>query len=536
MADIVANQTIADAWDAVVRCHGERCFLVFLDAAGGRVSYSYDEFDQGVNRAANAFRALGVGVGDSVIIQVCNSPEFLTCLFGLAKIGAVAVPVGVQASGAESRHIIDVCQARWAVVEGGCLERMTGLPARVRIVPVRQTAVSGTDPSFETRCAQAASTPPPRAAIDSNAVAELLFTSGTTGKPKGVMITHANAIFSGHYGIWQTSLRAEDRLFTTMPACHSNFQLAALTPVFLAGACLILTERYSASRFWAQVRAERASVVQLIAMMVRTLLLQPETPADLDNQVREALYFMPLADAEKQAFEDRFGIQLLNSYGSTESICWAVTDPPAGERRWPAVGRAGLGYQVGIFDAAGNELPPGEVGEFWIRGVPGRSLMLGYYRDPEATARAFPSARTFPNAQGAAETAGESVWMRTNDQGYIDADGWFYFVDRAQNLIKRAGENISTTEIENVLTAHPLIAEAAVIGIPDPLRDQAVKAFVLLSAGATLSVAEIEEYCASELACFKVPQHIEVVADFPRTQSMKIEKRLLIQTNNQTNN
>jgi crotonobetaine/carnitine-CoA ligase len=241
---------------------------------------------------------------------------------------------------------------------------------------------------------------------------------------------------------------------------------------------------------------------------------------------------MPLADAEKQAFEDRFGIRLLNSYGSTESICWAVTDPPVGERRWPSVGRAGLGYEVGVFGAEGNELPPGEVGEFWIRGIPGRSLMLGYYRDPEATAGAFPTARVRPTPQGVAQQTGDPVWMRTNDQGYMDADGWFYFVDRAQNLIKRAGENISTTEIENVLTAHPAIAEAAVVGAPDPLRDQAVKAFVLPRPGAVLTAAEIEAYCASELSCFKVPQQIELVADFPRTSSMKIEKRLLTQTDN----
>ena len=343
-------------------------------------------------------------------------------------------------------------------------------------------------------------------------VAELLYTSGTTAAPKGVMITHANLVFSGHYGVWQTSLRGDDRVFTTMPACHSNFQLAALMPVLVAGATLVMADKYSASHFWGQVREERATVVQLIAMMARTLLLQPPSPEDGCHQVRDALFFMPLSDGEKAEFERRFRLPLLNSYGSTESIGWAVTDPPQGERRWPSVGRAGLGYEVGVFDADGVEVPAGRIGEFRIKGVRGRSVMLGYHDDPEGTAAAL----------------GPDGWLRTHDEGYCDADGWFYFVDRAVNLIKRAGENVSATEVECVLTVpSPDRRSSRCVGVPDPVRDKAVKAFVRLQPGTRLAAADVVAYCRGLLAPYKVPEFVDFVEDFPRTASLKIEKRLL---------
>lgn len=506
MADIATGQTTATLWDAACRRHADRPFLVHLDVSGRRTEFSYAGFAAAIHRAAHAFRSVGVGVGDTVALQLRNRPEMLTALFGLAEIGAIAVPLSLDATPSELLQTYQACGARWAVVEECRLDDHLRLQCDegVGTVPL------GVD-RYATLCAGQSDQPIADVPISDETVAELLYTSGTTAAPKGVMITHANLVFSGHYGVWQTSLRPDDRLFTTMPACHSNFQLAALTPVLVAGATLVMAERYSARHFWEQVRDERATVVQLIAMMARTLLLQPPKPEDGRHEIRDALYFMPLSDTEKAEFERRFRVRLLNSYGSTESIGWAVTDPPQGERRWPSVGRAGLGYEVGIFDCTGHELPPGQVGEFRIKGVPGRSLMRGYHDDPDAT-----SAALSPDG-----------WLRTHDEGYADADGWFYFVDRAVNVIKRAGENISTTEVECTLTSHPLIAEAAVVGVPDPVRDKAVKAFVRLQPGARLTASEVVEHCRGLLAAYKVPQYVEFVDDFPRTSSMKIEKRLL---------
>ena len=512
MVDIVGPTTFGDAWDAAVRFSGDRPFLVFLALDGSRRQYSYADFDAQVTRTAAALAALGIGVGTTVAMHLGNSPEFILCLLGLAKVGAIAIPVGKEATDTELRAGYRQAGAEWAIVDPDS----AALHVTLRddgLLPGGLLLAHGSGEGL-TSLADLTThdlPTPPRPAIDSDAVAELMFTSGTTAGPKCVMITHANVVFSGHYAVWQASLRPDDRIFTTMPACHSNFQLVALSGAIVAGACLVLAEKYSARRFWSHVRAERATVIQLVAMMARTLLLQPPDPADGRHEVRETLYFMPLDDADKQEFERRFHVRLMNSYGLTESIGWAVTDPPVGERRWPSVGRAGLGYEVAIKDPLGRELPPGEVGEFWIRGVPGRTLMAGYLGNPEATAATL-------SADG---------WLRTSDIGYCDAEGWFFFLDRATNLIKRAGENISATEVEVVLTRHPLIAEAAVIGVPDPIRDEAVKAFVQLVPGARLSADEIDRHCRQHLAAFKVPEIIVFVTEFPRTESMKIEKHLL---------
>lgn len=508
MADIATGLPLAALLAGACRLHGERPFLVHLSVDGTRREYSYAAFTARCHQAARAFQRLGIGAGDAVLLQLGNRPETLVTLFGLLQLGAIAVPQGIEVPPRELSRVYADSGARWAVVADHRVDDHRSLREELGVKG------GGLVERLDELCARESADAPAVAALPSDAIAELLYTSGTTAAPKGVQITHANLVFAGHYGVWQTSLRSDDRLFTTMPACHSNFQLAALLPVLVAGATLVMIERYSATRFWAQVREERATVAQLIAMMVRTLLLQPPSPEDGRHSLRDALYFMPISSQEKTAFEHRFRLPLLNSYGSTESIGWALTDPPTGERRWPSVGRPGLGYQVAIVDDSGQELPPGEQGEIRIKGVRGLSLMAGYHNDPRATAAALSS----------------DGWLRTHDVGFRDADGWFYFVDRDAGLIKRAGENISTAEVECVLTAHPDIEEAAVIGVPDPVRDQAVKAYVRVRAGAGLTAADVIAHSRVLLAPHKVPGSVEFVHDFPRNHSMKIEKRLLSQS------
>ena len=513
MVDIVANTTLGSVWDTTVRLRCHNPFLVFLAEDGSRCEYTYASFDQCVTRAARALISVGIGTGSVVALQLRNSPEFIMALLALAKIGAVSVPMSVKSTPAELLELYSVCQAEWCLAEVETACQHVQLRTGDSVLAGGVFSVHGATPGaidFDALCEAQSIEPIPPQPLTSETLAELLFTSGTTATPKAVMITHANLVFSGLYAIWQTSMRPDDRVFTTMPACHSNFQLVALTGAICSGACLILCQHYSAHRFWDELRQERGTIVQLIAMMVRTLLLQPPTDCDSCHCVREALTFMPLTDEEKSGFETRFNVRLMNSYGSTESVGWVLTDLPQGERRWPSVGRPGLGYEVGIFDGD-KELPPGEIGEIRVKGVPGRTLTPGYFGNPEATRR----------------TLSDDGWLSTSDQGYYDEEGWFYFVDRASNLIKRSGENISATQIEHVLLSHPLIVEAAVIAVPDPVRDQAVKAFVRLADGAQLDEQEITDYCSERLSCHKVPQYVEIVTDFPRTTSMKIAKRLL---------
>lgn len=537
MADIVGNETLRDLWQSVVERKGRRHFLTFQNRVGDVFEYTYAAFDEDVNRIANVFLDLGIEKGDHVALHLHSSPEFLMCLFGLAKIGAVAVPINEQYLADEAEYILENSDAICVVVEPLFYETYQELLARGHYFPKGVVvARAGTESPksnidfssiytplgtveegqqgiydfWMMRCEQSAILRD-SCELASDDPVQIIYTSGTTSRPKGVVLTHANMVFSGLYGDWEVSLRGSDRVLTSMPACHSNFQLAALMPVITAGASLIIVEKYSATRFMKQIRHYKATVIQCVAMMLRTLLLQPVDPEEKDHCVREVLYFIPITDAEKEEFEQRFNMRIMNTYGSTESIGWAITDPPVGARNWPSVGRAGLGYKARICDMEDNELPPGEVGEIQIKGERGRSVMLEYYNNPEATENTF-------SADG---------WLKTGDQGYQDDNGWFYFVDRKVNMVKRSGENISTTELEEILEQHPAIAEAAVIGVPDPIRDQAIKAFVRFAPGESMTLAEVEQYCKDHMASFKVPTFYEVVEDFPRTCSMKIEKKLL---------
>lgn len=537
MADIVGNETLRDLWQSVVECKGRRHFLTFQNRVGDVFEYTYAAFDEDVNRIANVFLDLGIEKGDHVALHLHSSPEFLMCLFGLAKIGAVAVPINEQYLADEAEYILENSDAICVVVEPLFYETYQELLARGHYFPKGVVvARAGTESPksnidfssiytplgtveegqqgiydfWMMRCEQSAILRD-SCELASDDPVQIIYTSGTTSRPKGVVLTHANMVFSGLYGDWEVSLRGSDRVLTSMPACHSNFQLAALMPVITAGASLIIVEKYSATRFMKQIRHYKATVIQCVAMMLRTLLLQPVDPEEKNHCVREVLYFIPITDVEKEEFEQRFNMRIMNTYGSTESIGWAITDPPVGARNWPSVGRAGLGYKARICDMEDNELPPGEVGEIQIKGERGRSVMLEYYNNPEATENTF-------SADG---------WLKTGDQGYQDDNGWFYFVDRKVNMVKRSGENISTTELEEILEQHPAIAEAAVIGVPDPIRDQAIKAFVRFAPGESMTLAEVEQYCKDHMASFKVPTFYEVVEDFPRTCSMKIEKKLL---------
>lgn len=527
---IGGNENLRDLWNELSASRGDRLFLVSQDRFGAERTFTYEAFDRLVNQTANYFLALGIRKGENVAIQLYNSPEYVSVTFALAKIGAVAVPINMQHKLEETAFVFEKCDIRTVVAEpdcqccycadaprpeGSCAGSCEGVRPyameHVLIAHGSGAPLFGQAVDFDAAVAACSDQLGETRSLDPLDTAMIIFTSGTTSCPKGVELTHANLIFAGRYGEWQCGLVSTDRLLTTMPAFHSNFQTAALMPVLTAGATLVMLEKYSARRYWSQVRAYRATAIQLVAMMARTMMMQPSDPADRDHCVRSVQYYLPMADSEKEAFERRFGARLQNCYGSTETVCWVLTDRVSGPRRWPSVGRPGPGYEVAILNERGQRAAAGEVGDIAVRGIPGVSLMKGYYRDEAATAAALD----------------DGGWHLPGDKGYCDGDGWFYFVDRKGNMIKRAGENISASEVEEVLADHPAVAEAAVVGVPDPVRDMAVKAFVVPITGCEVPVEEITAYCSCRLADFKVPTIVEIVDSLPHTSVGKVEKKRL---------
>lgn len=515
--DIVGEQNLRQMWDDLARVHEDKTALIYESSTGDVQQFSYRSLNEEINRTANLFHAQGIRKGDHVALHLDNCPEFIFCWFGLAKIGAVMVPINARLLRDESAWILAHSDVRLLVTSPQFYPMYRQIYDENNAL-INHICLIGNDipndrgvSSFSALKAQQPTTLCYAPPLSTDDTAEILFTSGTTSRPKGVVITHYNLRFAGYYSAWQCALRDDDVYLTVMPAFHIDCQCTAAMPAFSAGSTFVLIEKYSARAFWKQVRKYRATVTECIPMMIRTLMVQPETADDKQHHVREVMFYLNLSEQEKDAFTQRFGVRLLTSYGMTETIVGIIGDRPGDKRRWPSIGRVGFGYQAEIRDENNRPLPAGQIGEICIQGIPGKTIFKEYYNRPDATEKAL-------EADG---------WLHTGDSGYCDEEGFFYFVDRRCNMIKRGGENISCIEIENILSSHPKIQDVVVIGIKDSIRDEAIKAFVVINEGEELSETEFFEFCERNMAKFKVPSFMEIRADLPRNCSGKIIKKHL---------
>lgn len=519
--DILGNRNLRRFWDELAAAHADKVCLMAEYEDGNTETATYGELNQDINRVANVLIAHGIQKGEKVILQMTNTPWFLKVWFALSKIGAVMVSVNNGYIAREFDHLVKtseavhcICDVRfWKSWEGYEKNREDKFRNMFVVAPNGEGSPEDCKGAIDLEALTKEASPVLSEVrpIDPEDLAEILFTSGTTSAPKGVMITHANLVWAGFFTSCQARMNASDRLLTTMPNFHVDFQCNAAMPIFTVAGTLVMIQRFSAHRFWRQICLYRATITQAVPMILRTVMRQPVHAWEKDHVLREILYGLPMAVSEYRAFKARFGVDVINSYGMTETLVGNVTLLPEDDRRFPCVGRPYFGYEARLVDENGNDVKPGEIGTFMIRGIPGRTLFKGYINNEKATR----------------ETLVGDGWMLTKDKGRIDEDGFFWFVDRSIHMIKRSGENISSTEIENVLTEHPKIAEAAVIGVPDPIRDQEVKAFVRLKEGVTMTKAEVLAHCRNNLAEFKWPVFIEFREEFVRTCTGKIVKEVL---------
>ncbi|MEN3284561.1 MAG: carnitine-CoA ligase [Solirubrobacteraceae bacterium] len=513
MQDLIGNRTLPTLLAERVERHADESWLVFEDAEGGVEEHTYAGFQELVQRAAGGLAALGVEEGDRVGLHLANCPEFLVALFALAQLGAIAVPSNVANQAPEMTHVLGFSEAKLLVTAPAYLELfeqvLPGTPSVQHTIVARGAAPEGT-----TSFAELLQAPLRRevATLEPETPVQMIFTSGTTAQPKGVVLTHGNCVWSSERESRSLGLDAGERVLTALPLFHVNAQSLSMLSALAVGGTLILLECFRATKFMDQVRRHRATQTSIVAMLARTLLAQPAREDDADHALRRVFYAINVTDEEKDRFERRFGVELINGYGLSEAMTLVSVAPVHGPKRWPSVGMPALDRVVRIVDEAGEEVEPGVVGEITVKGVPGRTLMKEYWRDPDATARTLVDG-----------------WLHTGDNGYVDELGYLYFYDRAKDVIKRAGENISATEVESVLAQHPAIAQAAVIAVPDPIRDEAVKAFVVVADGHELTEEEVVAHCAAHLARFKVPTIVELRDSLPMTSIGKIEKKVLRQ-------
>ncbi|MEC4763471.1 AMP-binding protein [Mycobacterium sherrisii] len=480
-------------------------FLIFDPVDDGPRRYTYAEFLEMAMRTVGLMTSLGLACGDRFAVVLDNSPEFLACWFGAAIAGTVMVPVNPNSTVDDLRYVFDHAQCR-AVICGANQRRNVesawcGPASRVITAHHGFADLSAPAPS---------SYAPQIAGCDPLAV---LYTSGTTSRPKGVVVTHANYLAAGSTVAGQLRMRTDDRWLVVLPLFHANAQYYCVMSALVTGASVAVTARFSASRWGAQVRNLGATLASLFAAPIRMVLATPESGEDADNGLRATVFAQNITRAQLMTFQNRFDCPLLQLYGMTETIAPPLMNPLYGPSDSMSIGLPTEPGRVRVVDEDGHDVAPGEIGELLIGGIPGQTLMAGYLADDATTGQAI--------------TDG---WLHTGDIVRQRSDGFLVFHDRAKNMIKRAGENVAAAEVERVIDSHPGVHESAVIGVPDEMRDEAIKAFVVPNKPGLDSLDEDEliEFCSHRLPRGKVPDQVEIVVQLPYTAVGKIRKDLLL--------
>ncbi len=488
---------------------GDSTWLLY----GGQ-RFTYAQAHELSNRYANGFRALGIGKGDHVAVMLSNCPEFLWTVWGLGKLGAVAVPLNTAARGELLRYFITQSDSRNVVVAGDLAARVAEalagghtLQAFVHLGDCGG-ALDGLGASIVDLAAVAKSPavePDPDAVVSAD-TQYIMYTSGTTGPSKGVVSPHSQALGVGRALAVNFGYRPDDVIFTCLPLFHGNALWYSAYAALWADCALAVSPRFSASSFWDEIRRTGATQFNLLGAMTNILLKAEPSPRDRDHRVRQAMV-IPLSPETYRAVSQRFGLEITSLYAMTETFAVTMFAPGDPESKGASAGRPRGTAEVSILDDDDAALPPGEVGEICVRPREPGIVMSGYYKMAEATVR---------------ET--RNLWLHTGDRGRLDEDGYLYFVDRKKEAIRRRGENISAYEVEMLLAGHPAVFEVAAVAVSSELSEDEVLAFVVLKEGQSATAEELVRFANRNMAHFMVPRFVHFLDSLPKTASEKIEK------------
>jgi long-chain acyl-CoA synthetase len=468
------------------------------------VDWSYAEFARRVSEIAGGLDAAGVRRGDVVAVVLRNAPAYLEIWWAILWLGAVFNPVNPDLTIREATQILGDSGAKLAVCQeeaAAALERAHDrVPALARVISVDLDAE---DPLADLRrdggLREAADVRP-------EDLAALVYTSGTTGRPKGAMLSHANYLADARMLAEPVPLAPGDMLGMVLPLFHVNAQVVTTLVPMLIGGQIAMWERFSASTFWSTVASFEPVTFSAVPTMLAALLHAPGADDAETNTIRYVICgAAPLSPALFRRFEQKFGISILEGYGLTEGTCASTLNPFWGPRKIGSIGIPLRGQEVVVVDEEDRLADVNEPGEVCVQGP---NVMQGYFNRPDATAETL-----------------RDGWLRTGDVGYRDEDGFLFLIDRKKDMIIRGGENIYPREIEDVLLEHPAVHGAAVIGRPDEVRGEEVHAVLVLASGAELD--EVREHCEQRLAAFKVPSSWQVVDELPKTSTGKIDKKPL---------
>ena len=474
----------------------------FLFSEADNRQFTYKEFEAAVMGTAQLLASGGIRKGDVVSLLLPNSVEYVIAYFACWRLGALAGPINSLLKSQETAYVISNSEAKALLVNSEFLPVIESIRDQLPTVILFDNEAEATRAHTDIAV--------PDVALNADDEAIIIYTSGTTGKPKGCLLTHCNVIANARQISSWLSFTQRDRLLTIMPLFHMNAVSVTTMSALYAGGSTVVSQKFSASRFWQIVSDYQITSFGSVATMLSMLLsTYPDgVPAGLKtDQLRFAMCGSAPVPAEVlRRFEETFNCLVVEGYGLSESTCRSTFNPPD-ERRRPGSCGVPIGNEMRVVDEEDRDVAEGGLGEIVLRG---ENILKGYYKNDAANATAF-----------------RNGWFHTGDIGYRDADGFYYIVDRKSDMIIRGGENIYPREIDEVLYQHPGVAAAAAVGVPDELYGEEVAAVIVLKPEASVSEQEVIDYCKARLADFKCPKTVRFVEDIPKGPTGKLLKREL---------
>jgi carnitine-CoA ligase len=503
-----ASLSILELLERCVDIHPDR---VFLDLDG--VAFTYRDIWERSLAVAGGLSAAGIGAGHTVVSMQDTHVDAVASWFGTNMLGAVWVGINTALKGEFLRHVVSDTGARVVICEDDFITRFDAVASGLPDIELLLRRGHGDKPAsslpVEALADHLVPLDQPVAATRAGDLTCLTYTGGTTGPSKGCMISHGYALNIGRRGLLQTGRQPDEVNWNPLPMFHLNVLAMSIVGTMLVGGTAAIAPRFSVSRFWPEIERTGARVVNLIGGLPAMLAQQPDTPEmrRCFGQIR-MVHSVPFPPELQEVWRTRFGVTTpgAKGYGMTE--VFPITYQSDGEEAPPgSSGRPSEDFEVAIVDDDDRALPPDEVGEVVCRPRRPGVMFSGYWGRPEATLEAF-----------------RNLWFHSGDLGRIDDDGYFWFVDRKHDYLRRRGENISSQELEATYLQHPAIAQVAVHAVPSPLTEDDVKVTVVLAEGAALEPGELFEWSKERVPYFALPRYIEIRAELPLSPLGRVHK------------
>jgi len=482
---------------------GDQTYIIF-----DQEHISFAEYNRAACSFANGLLDHGAKPGDGIAILMGNCPEFLYTFYGVPRAGLYSVPINVALFGDGLRFILENSDVTYLVIDDTLYSKISdlGKPVEtIRQIFVRRTTDAPLpDNTLDIKELLAASSEKPNHTIKEGDMSQLLYTSGTTGLPKGVVGRQQPGV-----ALWwkmgaAMMFQPDDVLYTCLPLFHANALMLTAGFAMAGGRPFGLDTRFTASGFWDRIRYYKATTFNGLGAMIPILMKQPEKESDPDNLVRIVNSAACPANLW-EAFEQRFDVKIWEGYGAVDGGGLAITnhgDAPVG-----SVGKPAPEVEWRLVDDSENDVPQGEYGELITKNKNQPASTVEYYKNPEASNKKV-----------------RGGWIRTGDLFFADKEGFLYFVDRKTDSMRRRGENISSWEVENLVEKYDDVAECAAFGVPSELAEDEVMIWVRPKTGLTLDLEELMQHCADVMPHFMVPRYVDIVEGIPRTKTLRVQK------------